>query len=109
MIGIAAPQFLGLSLRAHRICGFRQPIRVPRTPADDAHLKPGVMASQARAALNVLFGQLAQEQPGIVAGNRPGQPPAQVELLAAGKGLSALRAQYQRPLLALTGLVTWCC
>ena len=106
VIGVAAPQFLGLSLEsAPDLWISSAHSSAPAPQQMMAHLKPGVMASQAQAALNVLFSQLAQEQPGIVAGSRPGQPPAQVALLDAGKGLSTLRAQYQRPLLALTGLV----
>jgi predicted permease len=106
LIGVAVPQFLGLSLESSPdlwISSAHSSAPAPQQMI--AHLKPGVMASQAQAALDVLFSQLAQEQPGIVAGSRPGQPAAHVALLAAGKGLSALRVQYERPLLALTGLV----
>jgi predicted permease len=107
LIGVAVPQFLGVSLEGSPdvwISSARLSAAAPQQMI--ARLKPGVIASEAQAALEVLFNRLAQEQPGVVAGGRPGQPPAHVALLAAGKGLSALRAQYERPLLALTGLVT---
>ena len=106
VIGVAAPQFLGLSLEGSPdvwISSARVSAAAPQQMI--AHLKRGVGVAQAQAALDVLFSQLAQEQPAVVAGSHPGQPPAHVALLAAGKGLSALRAQYERPLLALTGLV----
>jgi predicted permease len=107
LIGVAVPQFLGLSLESSPDLWISSAGLSAAAPQQMiARLKPGVIASQAQAALDVLFNQLAQEPPGIVAGGRPGQPPAAVALLAAGKGLSALRAQYERPLLALTGLVT---
>ena len=107
LIGVAVPQFLGLSLESSPdlwISSAHSSAPAPQQMI--GHLKPGIMASQAQAALDVLFSQLSQEQTGIVAGSRPGQPSAHVAFLAAGKGLSALRVQYERPLLALTGLVT---
>jgi len=106
LIGVAVPQFLGLSLESSPDLWISSAHSSAPAPQEMiAHVKRGVMASQAQAALDVLFSQLAQEQPGMVAGSRPGQPPAHVALLAAGKGLSALRVQYERPLLALMGLV----
>ena len=107
LIGVAAPQFLGVSLERSPdlwISSGGSSAAAPRQMV--ARLKPGVRASEAEAALEVLFSQLAQQQPGPVGERRPAQPPARVALLSAGKGLSALRAQYERPLLALTGLVT---
>ena len=107
VVGVAAPQFLGLSLESSPDLWIST-ARLTANPSLQmiARLKPGVSASQAQAALEVLFNQLARAQPGIVPGGRRDEPPAHVMLLAAGKGLSALRVQYERPLLALTGLVT---
>jgi len=107
LIGVAAPQFLGLSLESSPDLWISSG-RLNAGPSLQmiARLKPGIEASQAQAASEILFHQLARAQPSMVPGARPNEPPAHVMLLAAGKGLSALRAQYERPLLALTGLVT---
>ena len=107
VIGVVAPHFLGLSLESAPDLWISSARLSPAASQQMiARLKPGVMASQAQAALDVLFHQLAQEQPGVVPWRGPDGPPAHVALLAAGKGLSALRAQYERPLLALAVLVT---
>ena len=50
----------------------------------------------------MLFGQLGQAQPDVVSWDDG----SAIELSPAGKGLSQLRAEYERPLLALTVLVT---
>ena len=67
-----------------------------------ARLKPGVTPRRRRPAMQVLFSQLGQAQPDVLSVGRQ----IEIELLPAGKGLSQLRAQYERPLLALTALVT---
>jgi hypothetical protein len=59
-------------------------------------LKPGVTTSQAQAAMWTLFRQLTQEQPGAVP-RVPPEIPIQAAFLPAGRGLSELRAQYDRP------------
>ena len=104
MIGVAAAAVPRAVARAS--AGSLDFVR-PRAaiPADDCPLEAWRHGLTGAGRDAVLFRQLAQEQPGR-RGRRPGQPPAQVELLPAGKGLSQLRAQYERPLLALTGLVT---
>jgi predicted permease len=107
VVGIAAPRFLGLSLESSPDLWIASAQLTAGPPQQMiARLKPDVAVSQAEAELDVLFTQLAQAQPGLVAVGRPDQPPVHVQVLAAGKGLSALRAQYRQPLLALTGLVT---
>ncbi len=107
LIGVAAPQFLGLSLESSPDLWISSAgLRAGPSLQMIARLKSGVTASQAQAGLEVLFNQFARARPGIVPGGRRDEPPAHVMVLAAGKGLSALRAQYERPLLALTGLVS---
>jgi predicted permease len=107
LIGVAAPQFLGLSLESSPDLWISSAgLSAGPSLQMIARLKSGVTASQAQARLEVLFNQLARARPGIVPGGRRDEPPAHVMVLAAGKGLSALRPQYERPLLVLTGLVT---
>src|SRR6266542_1803365 len=98
--GVAPPRFLGLSIErstdlwiSTRSAPFRQMI---------ARLKPGVTSAQAQTAMQVVFRQLAQAQPDAI----PWEDQTRIELLEAGKGLSQLRTLYERPLLALTVLVT---
>ena len=100
IIGVAPPRFLGLSIErstdlwiSTRSAPFRQMI---------ARLKPGVTSAQAQTAMQVVFRQLAQAQPDAI----PWEDQTRIELLEAGKGLSQLRTRYERPLLALTVLVT---
>src|SRR6266542_321787 len=100
IIGVAPPRFLGLSIErstdlwiSTRSAPFRQMI---------ARLKPGVTSAQAQTAMQVVFRQLAQAQPDAI----PWEDQTRIELLEAGKGLSQLRTPYERPLLALTVLVT---
>lgn len=101
IIGVAPPRFLGISID--------NPADIWLTSLTAgglsmiARLKPGVAAGQARAAMQVIFDQMDQQRSGE---ERRGRPPLQAELLAAGKGLSGLRAEYERPLLALTVSVT---
>jgi hypothetical protein len=103
IVGVAPPAFRGLSVETSVDLWLSS--RTPTYQHMIARLKPGVTTSQAQAAMQVLFRQLAQEQPGVVP-KVPPEIPMQVSLLPAGKGLSQLRAQYERPLLALTVLVT---
>lgn len=87
LIGVAAPEFLGVLLESSPdlwISSAR--LHAGRPLQMIARLKPGVSASQAQAALEVLFNQLAGAQPGIVPGGRRDEPPAHVMLLARGKG-----------------------
>jgi hypothetical protein len=100
IVGVAPPRFRGLSIETSTDLwmtsrtGMKQMI---------ARLKPGVTAEQAQLALQPLVGQFTQDFPPEV---RRDMPPLHVELPAAGRGISQLRAQYERPLLALTALVT---
>jgi predicted permease len=100
IIGVAPPWFRGLSIESSADLWISS-----RTAASQqmiARVKPWVTSAQAQAAMQVLFRQLAQAQPEVVRWDEG----MQIELLSAGKGLSQLRAQYKRPLLALTVLVT---
>ena len=99
VIGVAPQQFFGLSIDDS--VDLWMSSRTDASQQMMARLKPGVTAAQARAATQVLFHQLAESQPEIVP-----DVATQIELLPAGQGLSQLRAQYERPLLALTVLVT---
>ena len=102
IVGVARPRFHGLSIED------TVDIWVSSRGAPQqliARLKPDVSAAQAQAALQPLIDQLAKEMPGAP----PPVAPAlsvQVDVVAAGNGLSHLREQYRRPLLALTLLVT---
>jgi predicted permease len=62
-----------------------------------ARLQPGITYAQAQAAMQVFFPQ----PPQLPRNMRP-----EVEVQPAGRGLSQLRAEYRRPLLALVVLVT---
>ncbi|HET7216891.1 MAG TPA: FtsX-like permease family protein, partial [Vicinamibacterales bacterium] len=76
-----------------------------RTPASHlmiARLRPEITPAQAQAASQVLFRQLAGERPDAI----PWIEQMRMEIVPAGRGLSQLRAQYERPLLALGALVT---
>ena len=100
IIGVAPARFRSLSIESSRDLWISS-----RADADQqmiARVKPGVTTAQAQSAMQVLFRQLAQQQPEGV----PWDERMQIELVPAGKGLSQLRAQYERPLLALTVLVT---
>jgi predicted permease len=99
IIGVAPPRFLGLSFDNPADLWITS--RVPPSQQMIARLKPGVTASQAQADMQALFPQLAREQPDV-----PWEDGMQAEILPAGRGLSQLRAEYERPLLALTVLVT---
>jgi predicted permease len=100
IIGIAPPRFLGLAIEQSADVWISSRTAAPQQMI--ARLKPGVSPAQAQAGLQVLFSQLGQAQPDVVSwDDRSG-----IELLPAGKGLSRLRAEYERPLLALMVLVT---
>ena len=99
IVGVAPPRFRGLALDNATDAWF-----VTRTPGPlqmIARLAPGVTPEQARAAAQVLFQQLARTLPGEV---RWGDD-MHVTLVPAGRGLSGLREQYERPLIALSALV----
>jgi predicted permease len=100
IIGVAPARFHGLSIEHSAALWISSHADPPQQMV--ARVKPGVTPAQAQAALQVLFGQLARQQPEIVTWDER----MQIELVPAGQGLSQLRAQYERPLLALMGLVT---
>jgi predicted permease len=95
VVGVAPPRFHGLAIETATDLWIASDTAIPQQMI--ARLKPGVTNRQAQAALEVLFRQLAEAAPQAAVGGR-------LELLPAGKGLSQLRGQYRRPLLALTVL-----
>jgi predicted permease len=70
-----------------------------------ARLKPGVGREQAQAATELTVKQLNTEAPGLSSGLRSHLLNQRIELLPASKGLSALRSQFEKPLLILMGMV----
>ena len=74
-----------------------------------ARLKPGVSVEQARASVNVLYGQLLLEDLARIETKsesfRTEFPKKRLELLPGGRGVSGLRDQSKTPLLMLMGMV----
>jgi len=97
IIGVAPRRFFGVALESDAAIWIAN--RAPMAQQVIARIKPDVSATQAQAGVQVMLNQLAQEQ-----GERADRV-GQAELVPAGKGLSQLRSQYERPLLALTALV----
>ena len=93
---VAPARFHGLAIDAPADIWISSPDPAPLQMI--ARLKGGVSIQQAGAAAEALFRRHAAEIPA---------PPDMIraELVPAGKGLSGLRAQYERPLQALTVLV----
>ena len=99
IVGVAPARFRGLSIDTATDGWIVS--RAPATLRMIARLAPGVGTEQARAAAEVVFRQLAQAQPEAM---RWGDD-MRTTLVPAGRGLSQLREQYERPLLALSALV----
>ena len=99
IVGVAPARFRGLSIDAATDAWIVQ--RAPETLRMLAVLAPGVGADQARAAAEVVFRQLALAQPEAMRRTDD----MRTTLVPAGRGLSQLREQYERPLLALSALV----
>ena len=97
IIGVAPRRFFGVALESDAAIWIAT--RAPMAQQVIARIKPDVSPTQAQAGAQVMLNQLAQEQG--ESADRVGQ----AELVPAGKGLSQLRSQYERPLLALTALV----
>jgi predicted permease len=74
-----------------------------------ARLKPGVSPEQARASVNVLYGQLLREDLARLESKserfRTEFAKKSLELLPGGRGVSGLRDQSKTPLLMLMGMV----
>ncbi len=99
IVGVAPPPFRGLSVDAATDGWI-----VSRTPAVLrmlARVAPGVEPDRAQAAAEVVFRQLAATAPDAM---RWGDD-MHTTLVPAGRGLSRLRDQYERPLLAISALV----
>jgi predicted permease len=102
IIGIAPPSFLGLSLDSATDIWMLTPVTGRFAPSMVARLQPGVDIKQAHARMDGLFRQ-AEMQPGAF---KPGAPIVpRTDLVSAARGLSVLREQYERPLVALMVLV----
>jgi predicted permease len=97
IIGVAPTRFLGLELEDSPDIWLES-----RTPAASynvvGRLKTNVSTEHARASLEALFHGIDQQE---IAGSR-----LHVRLSRAGRGLSSMRAQYERPLLALIVLLS---
>ena len=103
ILGVTAPGFGGLSLDASVDVWLIAPPSPVIAAVALARMKPGVTVAQAHAATDALFLQL-DRQLGAPALN--GVPiAARTDVLPAGQGTSALRSQYETPLLALMALV----
>jgi predicted permease len=101
IVGVAPPGFIGLSVE--NSIDLWLAARTPPPPqAMIARLNASVTPSHAQAALQTPLRQLGEAQ----TSGMPWNDAMQVTLLPAGKGLSQLRAQYDRPLLALLVLVS---
>jgi predicted permease len=100
VVGIAPARFRGVSIDSPADLWLSSPTAGDLSMI--ARLKPGVTAGQAQASMQVIFDQMDQERSEE---ERRNKPHLQAELLPAGKGLSGLRTEYERPLLALTVLV----
>jgi predicted permease len=101
IIGVATPRFLGLAIESPADVWISRRSTGPLQMI--ARLSPGVVPVQAQAAIQVLFSQVARARPDLMPWD---DRRMLVDVSPAGKGLSRLRAQYERPLLVLTGLVT---
>jgi predicted permease len=97
IIGVAPPRFLGLELENSPDIWCES-----KTPAASyemvGRLQTNVSTEHARASLEALFHQIDRQE---IGGNR-----LQVRLSRAGRGLSSMRGQYERPLLALMVLLS---
>src|SRR6266404_5718007 len=103
VIGVAPREFLGLQV------GSRTEIWLPRNASVDirlnllGRLKPGVSIEQARAEMTVLYRFTIEER---ARGSKdPLVRQLKIEVEPAGAGLSHLRDQFAKPLLALMAVV----
>ena len=94
IVGVAPLQFTGLSIDYAPDVWISS--RSPAMLQMVARMKPGVTRAEAKTSTQAVLQDLA-----LV----PKEFASDTELLDAGKGLSRLRGQYARPLLALTVLV----
>jgi predicted permease len=97
IIGVAPARFLGLELENSPDIWFQS-----KTPAASydmvGRLKTNVGLEHARASLEALFHRIDQQEIGASR--------LQVQVSRAGGGLSNMRGQYERPLLALMVLLS---
>jgi predicted permease len=99
IIGITPSRFRGLSLDSGADAWIVSP--APARLQVLARLAPGMSAERARSVAEALFQHLARTEAGSVGRDDD----MHIVLVPAGRGLSLLREQYERPLVALSGLV----
>jgi predicted permease len=99
IVGVAPARFRGLSIDTATDGWLVS--RQPATLQMIARIAPGVGMAQAQAAAQAVFRQLAVAQPEAL----QWVDGMHTTLVPAGRGLSQLREQYARPLLALSALV----
>ena len=97
IIGVAPPRFLGLELE-NSPDFWLESTTPPVSYNMVARLKTNVTAEHARPALEALFHHIDQHD--------TGEARLQVRLSPAGRGLSSMRGQYARALLALMVLLS---
>jgi predicted permease len=103
IVGVTPHRFNGLLVDAATDIWLLTPLEGRFAPMMIARLQPGVDLKQAHARMDVLFRQ--EESRPDAPKFSPGIVP-RTDVLSAARGLSFLREQYQRPLLALMVLVT---
>jgi predicted permease len=92
IMGVADPDFHGLSLDASVDVWLLSPPPDFTVSMLIARLQPNVTLEQAQSALSAAFAHLRPDLP---------VSQTQTEVVSASRGLSALRDQYRRPVLAL--------
>jgi predicted permease len=93
IIGVAAPDFHGISLDASVDVWLLSPPENFTVAMMIGRLQPNVTVAQAQAALSAAFAHLNPDIP---------VSQTQTKVLPASRGLSVLREQYRRPVVALT-------
>lgn len=98
IVGVAAPRFMGMSIDVPASLWISSGRPMPLGMI--AHMRADISAAQATATLQSLMQEAARQEGRI--------PPDLVhaDLQPAGRGISQLRVMYERPLQAMTILVT---
>ena len=121
VVGVAAPDFFGESIRRHTAdiwvpLRFQPQINLQPPFLDDkkmywlnmlGRLNPGVSLAKAQAELNVLLHQYMRDDEGekITAERQKAIDGSYIELHPGAKGISLLRYRYTEPLRILMGIV----
>ena len=112
IVGVAPQDFLGLQVESNQDIWLPlalEPVILSSSGSQTsfslvARLKTGVSVEQARAEIAVLYESTLDEQ--AKATNNPFLRKMKFEIAPAGAGLSRLREQFARPLLALMAIVS---